>query len=177
MAKRGNPPAHIPGDADPLMLSGGTITTAYHSPFSVRQIVHAIAAPISFVESQAIETSLFFVLASDSSTDWSANKKGLVYTQTLREGQAYTFFTPNRNVCLPKVNLLVESPLTQNKSCVPNPMYFRFHFYEEQNPQKRMFYQNLFPKTKTLLPKTKLFYQTQSHFTKTQPFFPEQRRT
>ena len=28
MAKRGSPPAHIPGDAEALMLSGGTVTTA-----------------------------------------------------------------------------------------------------------------------------------------------------
>ena len=69
------------------MLSGGTVTTAYHSPFSVRQIVHAIAAPICSVEGQAIETSLFFALASDSSMDRSANKQELVYTRTLREGQ------------------------------------------------------------------------------------------
>ena len=70
MAKRGSPPAHIPGDAEALMLSGGTVTTAYHSPSSVRQIVHAIAAPIRSVEGQAIETSLFLALASDSSTVW-----------------------------------------------------------------------------------------------------------
>ena len=52
------------------MLSGGTVTTAYHSPSSVCQIVHAIAAPIRSVEGQAIETSLFFALASDNSTVW-----------------------------------------------------------------------------------------------------------
>ena len=74
------------------MLSGGTVTTAYHSPFSVRHIVHAITAPIRFLEGRAIETSLFFALASGSSTDRSANKQELVYTRTLREGQVCTAF-------------------------------------------------------------------------------------
>ena len=79
MATRGSPPTHVPGDAEALTLSGGTVTTSYHSRFSVRQIVHAIAAPIRFVECQAIETSLFFALASDGSTDrlargWGAKK-------------------------------------------------------------------------------------------------------
>ena len=80
MAKRGSPRAHIPGDAEALMLSGGTVTRAYHSPFSVRQMVHAIAAPIRLAEGRAIETSLFFALASDSTTDRAANKQELVYT-------------------------------------------------------------------------------------------------
>ena len=92
MAKRGSPPAHIPGDAEALMLSGGTVVPAYHSPSSVRQIVHAITAPIRSVEGQAIETSLFIALASDSSTDRSANKQELVYTRTLCEAQFYTAF-------------------------------------------------------------------------------------
>ena len=51
------------------MLGGGTVTLSYHSRSSVRQIVHAIAAPICFVEGEAIETSMFFALASDGSTD------------------------------------------------------------------------------------------------------------
>ena len=79
-AKRGSPPAHIPGDAEALMLGGGTVTPAYHSRPSVRKIVHAIAAPIRSVDGEAIETSLFFALASDSSTDWLANKQELVHT-------------------------------------------------------------------------------------------------
>ena len=74
------------------MLGGGTVTPSYHSRSSVRQIVHAIAAPIRFVEGEAIETSLFFAVASDSSTDRSANKQVLVYTRTLRKGQVYTAF-------------------------------------------------------------------------------------
>ena len=92
MSKRGSTPSPTRGDAEALLLSGGTVTTAYHSPFSVRQIVHAIAAPIRFLEGQAIETSLFFALASGSSTDRSANKHELVYTRTLREGQVCTAF-------------------------------------------------------------------------------------
>ena len=83
------------------------------------------------------------------------------------------FLTPNRNVFLPKLNLLVENPVTQNKSCVPNPMCFQFHFYQEQNPQTQMFYQDILPKMKAILAKTKIFYQIQSHFTKTKPFLPE----
>ena len=75
-----------------LMLGGGTVTRSYHSRSSLRRIVHAIAAPIRFVEGEAIETSLFFALASDSSTDRSANKQELVYTRTLREGQVCTAF-------------------------------------------------------------------------------------
>ena len=51
------------------MLGGGTVTTSYHSRSSVRQIVHAIAAPIRLVEGEAIETLMFFALASNSSTD------------------------------------------------------------------------------------------------------------
>ena len=115
MAKRGSPPAHIPGDAEALMLSGGTVTTAYHSPFLMRQIVHVIAAPIRPVEGQAIEASLFFALASDSSTDRSVNKQGLVYTRTLREGQFCTAFlglwelrdgplAPHPPLCTPSVS-------------------------------------------------------------------------
>ena len=67
---------------------------------------------------------------------------------------------------------LVENPVTQNKRCVPIPVYFQFHFYQEQNPEKQMFYQNLFPKMKTFLPKTKLFYQNQGHGTKMKPVLP-----
>ena len=67
MAKCGSPPAHIPGDAEALMLRGGTVTPSYHSRSSVRQIVHAMAAPIRRVEGEAIETLLFFALASDNS--------------------------------------------------------------------------------------------------------------
>ena len=92
MAKRGSPPAHIPGDVEALMLGGGTVTPAYHSSPSVRYIVHAIAATIRFVEGEAIETSLFFALASNGSTDLSANKQELLYTRTLREGQVCTAF-------------------------------------------------------------------------------------
>ena len=92
MAKRGSPLAYIPGDVEALMLGGGTVTPSYHSCSSVHQIVHAIAAPIGFVEGEAIETSLFFALASDSSTDRPANKQELVYTRTLREGQVCTAF-------------------------------------------------------------------------------------
>ena len=92
MVKRGSPPAHIRGDAEALMLGGGTVPVSYHCRSSVRQIVHAIAAPIGFVEGEAIETLLFFALASDSSTDRSANKQELVYTRTLREGQVCTAF-------------------------------------------------------------------------------------
>ena len=58
----------------------------------MRQIVHAIGAPIRSVEGQAIETSLFFALALGSSTDRSANKQELVYTRTPREGQFCTAF-------------------------------------------------------------------------------------
>ena len=59
------PTCPIPGNAEALMLGGGTVTPSYHSCSSV----HAIAAPIRFVEGEAIETSMFFALASDSSTD------------------------------------------------------------------------------------------------------------
>ena len=40
-------------------MGGGTVTPSYHSASSVRQILHAIAAPIGFVEGEAIDTSLF----------------------------------------------------------------------------------------------------------------------
>ena len=58
----------------------------------MRQVVQAITTIIRFVEGQAIETSLFFALASDSSTDRSANKQELVSTRTLREGHVCTAY-------------------------------------------------------------------------------------
>ena len=66
MAKRGSPPAHIPGDAEAVQLAGGTVTPSYQSHHSVATITHAIAAPIRSVEGEAIESSNFFALASDS---------------------------------------------------------------------------------------------------------------
>ena len=115
--------------------------------------------------------------ARDNNKHQVTNKSlvnNLVTKNNLAESES---LTPNRNVFLPKVNLLVENRVTQNKRCVPNPMYFQFYFYQEQNLQTQMFYQNLFPKMKTFLPKTKLFYQNQSHCTKMKPLLPEQRRT
>mmetsp|Transcript_56597 Transcript_56597/g.93083 ORF Transcript_56597/g.93083 Transcript_56597/m.93083 type:complete len:290 (+) Transcript_56597:242-1111(+) len=66
MAKRGSPPAHIPGDAEAVQLAGGTVTPSYQSHHSVATITHAIAAPIRSVEGEAIESSNFFALACDS---------------------------------------------------------------------------------------------------------------
>ena len=104
--------------------------------------------------------------ARDNNKHQVTNKSlvnNLVTKNNLAESE---FMTPNRNVFLPKVILLIESPVSQNKRCIPNPMYFQFHFYQEQNPQKQMFYQNLFHEMKTFFPKTKLVYQNQSHCTK-----------
>ena len=114
--------------------------------------------------------------ARDNNKHQVTNKSlvnNLVTKNNLAESE---FMTPNRNVFF-LAKSLVENPVTQNKRCVPIPMYFQFHFYQEQNPQKQMFYQNLFPKMKTFLPKTKLFYQNQGHCTKMKPFLQEQRRT
>ena len=46
MAKRGSPPAHIPGHAEAVQLVGGAVTPSYQSYNSVITITHAIAAPI-----------------------------------------------------------------------------------------------------------------------------------
>ena len=87
VAKRGSPPAHIPGDAEAVRLAGGTVTPSYRSHHSVATITHAIAAPIRSVEGEAVEGSNFSALAYDSSTDRSANKEELVYTGSLRNGE------------------------------------------------------------------------------------------
>ena len=80
IAKRGSPPAHIPGDAEAVQLASGTVTPSYQSHDSVVTITHAIAAPIRSAEAKAIEISNFFALAFDRSNDRSANKQELVYT-------------------------------------------------------------------------------------------------
>ena len=50
------------------------------------------------VEGEAIESSNFFALASNSSTDRSANKQELVYTRSLRNGEVRTPFLGLRNL-------------------------------------------------------------------------------
>ena len=82
IAKRGSPPFHLPGDAGALVLAGGTITPLYHSNDSAIEIVHAIAAPIRSAKGDAVRTSRFFALASDSSTHRAAHKQELIYTRT-----------------------------------------------------------------------------------------------
>ena len=84
--------------AEAVQLAGGTVTPSYQSHDSVATITHAIAAPIRSVKGAAIASSNFFALAYDSSTDCSANKHHLVYTRSLRNGEARTAVLGLRNL-------------------------------------------------------------------------------
>ena len=79
-------------DTEGLQLAGGIVTLSYHSRTSVAKITHANAALVQSVKEEAIESSNFSALASDSSTDHTANKRRPVYTRTLRKGGVQTAF-------------------------------------------------------------------------------------
>ena len=62
--------------------------------------------------------------ARDNNKHPTANKSLVNNPVTKNNLLESDLLNPNRNVFLPNVNLLVENPVTKNKSCVPKPMYF-----------------------------------------------------
>ena len=65
---------------------------AYRSTLAAREIMHFIAATIRAARGEDITKPSFSALASDSPTDWGANKQELVYARTVSMGRSRTFF-------------------------------------------------------------------------------------
>ena len=92
IAKRDGALNDLPGDAELVTLTGGSITPSYHGRTASVTILHAIAAPYRADEGVAIMASQFFGLASDSCTDMGAHKEELLYTRTVRNGVVTTSY-------------------------------------------------------------------------------------
>ena len=92
IAKRCGPFTDLGPDAMTATLVGGTVASAYHSPRSAQEMMHAIAAPIRTSEEVTMKESTFFALASGTSTDRVANKHDLVYTRMVPMGKCRTAF-------------------------------------------------------------------------------------
>ena len=82
----------LPGDAELVTLTGGSITPSYQGQTASVTILHAIAAPYRADEGAAIMASQFFGLTSDSCTDRGARKEELLYTRTVRNGVVTTSY-------------------------------------------------------------------------------------
>ena len=92
IAKRDGAFNDLPGDAQLVTLTGGSITPSYHGQTASVTILHPIAAPYRADEGAAIMASQFLGLASDSCTDRGASKEELLYTCTVRNGVVTTSF-------------------------------------------------------------------------------------
>ena len=92
IAKRDGVLNDLPGDAELVTLTGGSITPSYHGQTASVTILHAIAAPYRADEGAAIMASQFFGLASDLCTDRGARKEELLYTHTVRNGLVTTSY-------------------------------------------------------------------------------------
>ena len=76
----------LAADAATATMVGGAVAPAYRSPLAAREIMHSIAAPIRAASGEDITQPSVFARASDSSTDWGANKQELVYARTVFMG-------------------------------------------------------------------------------------------
>ena len=75
-----------------IELSVGNVFPGYHSEFSARGILVAIAVPFRNNQGTMIQSVEYLALASDSATVRAAHKAELVYYRTMFEGKPRTAF-------------------------------------------------------------------------------------